>query len=74
MIAAKDFKVSLDDPVNVGDVTIFNINGEMRPVEVTRCNHDGSLDLITCDLELVFKNQSKGDWLRQVQFLKQLEQ
>ena len=72
MIPAKDINIDINQPVNVGDVTMFNIGGKMRAVEIT--DIDGCmLTVMTCDLELVWRNVSLTTWLKQVEFLKQFE-
>lgn len=70
MIAAKDIVVNYSNIVSIGDVTMFNISGQMRHVEIIAI--DGCmLRIMTCDLELVFENISLSTWLKQVEFLKQ---
>ena len=69
---AKEMKIDIKDEVKVGDTTMFNVDGRMLAVEVVRLNHDGSLKLMSCDLEKVWERVDRSHWLRQVEFMKQL--
>jgi len=73
MISAKDIKINVNHPVKNGDTTMFNIGGVMKAVQIERINHDNTLKLMSCDLEYVWDNISISHWLKQVEFLKQIE-
>lgn len=66
-------KININDEVKVGDVTMFRIHWKMQAVEVIAINYDGTLKLMTCNLEYVWDRVDKSHWLRQVEFMKQLE-
>lgn len=71
IIPASEMKININDEVKVGDITMFSVGGKMIPVEVVRINHDGTLKLMSCDLEMIWKIVEKSHWLRQIEFLKQ---
>lgn len=73
MIPANDININLNSEIKVGDTTLFKVDGKMVPVEVIRLNHDNTLKIMSCDMKYIWDNISHSKWLKQVEFLKQID-